>query len=85
MASKQLPSIDLTMFLKLAVPLAATIQCYVAVYVVRSAYREWTSPLRHVGGPKSRNPILGNFKQMLDDPDLTTKWRSEFGSNFRFR
>ncbi|KAJ7129858.1 hypothetical protein C8R43DRAFT_1208626 [Mycena crocata] len=73
------------MISQLAVPLAATLLCYVAIYVLRSVYREWTSPLRHVGGPKSRNRILGNFKQMMDDPELTAKWRREFGSNFRFK
>ncbi|KAJ7106844.1 cytochrome P450 [Mycena crocata] len=73
------------MVLQPAVPLAATILCYFVLYAVRSVYRQWTSPLRHVGGPKSRNPLLGNFKQLMDDPDLTAKWRSEFGPNFRFK
>ncbi|KAJ7120761.1 cytochrome P450 [Mycena crocata] len=73
------------MISQLAVPLAATTLCYVVLYAVRSIYREWTSPLRHIGGPKSRNPLLGNFKQLMDDPYLTAKWRREFGPNFRFK
>ncbi|KAJ7120752.1 cytochrome P450 [Mycena crocata] len=73
------------MISQLAIPLAATTLCYVVLYAVRYIYREWTSPLRHIGGPKSPNPLLGNFKQLMDDPYLTDKWRREFGPNFRFK
>ncbi|KAJ6467580.1 cytochrome P450 [Mycena vitilis] len=31
--------------------------------------------------PKSPSFLLGNFKEMIDDPRLTTKWEMEFGRN----
>ncbi|KAJ7452640.1 cytochrome P450 [Mycena latifolia] len=75
------------MIYQILFPIAATLFCYVLLYLAQLAYRELASPLRHVGGPKSPSFLFGNFKQMTvrSDAHVTEKWRSEFGPNFRFR
>ncbi|KAJ7444444.1 cytochrome P450 [Mycena latifolia] len=67
------------------VPIGATLLCYVLFHVAQAVYRELTSPLRHVVGPKNPSFILGHFKQMASDAHLTEKWRNEFGANFQFK
>ncbi|KAJ7118342.1 cytochrome P450 [Mycena epipterygia] len=69
----------------LLLPIAGTLLCYLIFHVSQVLYRDFTSPLRHVTGPKSPSFVLGNFTEMADDIQLTTKWRNEFGANFRFR
>ncbi|KAJ7691358.1 cytochrome P450 [Mycena rosella] len=66
-------------------PVAATFLCYALYHAVQVIYRDLTSPLRHVVGPKSPSFILGNFKEMADDARLTAKWREQFGANFVFK
>ncbi|KAJ7132532.1 cytochrome P450 [Mycena epipterygia] len=73
------------MISQILLPSAATLLCYVVLQAVQSIYRNLTSPLRHVVGPKNPSFILGNFKEMADDFDLTQKWRTEFGRNFQFK
>ncbi|KAJ7699206.1 cytochrome P450 [Mycena rosella] len=65
-------------------PMAGTTLCYVLFQLVQLRYRDFTSPLCHVVGPKNPS-FLGNFRQMANDAYLTDKWRNEFGNNFRFR
>ncbi|KAJ7144334.1 cytochrome P450 [Mycena epipterygia] len=65
--------------------IAATLFCYVLFHAVQSIYRNLTSPLRHMIGPKNPSFILGNFKEMAEDLNLTQKWRNEFGRNFEFK
>ncbi|KAJ7609506.1 cytochrome P450 [Roridomyces roridus] len=48
-------------------------------------HRELTSPLRHVSGPRSPSLLFGNFKDVMADFDLPSKWRAQFGRTFRFR
>ncbi|KAJ6517590.1 cytochrome P450 [Mycena vulgaris] len=67
------------------VSIAGPLLCYVFFRLVQVFYRELTSPLGHVVGPKSPSFILGNSQQMASDAYLTEKWRNEFGPNFRFR
>ncbi|KAJ7088775.1 cytochrome P450 [Mycena belliarum] len=66
-------------------PAGATLLCYVVLFVARYVYREYTSPLRHVGGPKSPSFIFGNFQQMTDDAQLTKKWHEQYGPIFLFK
>ncbi|KAF7358136.1 hypothetical protein MVEN_00861700 [Mycena venus] len=73
-----------TMISKIILPIAGTLLCYLLLQVFQVIYRNLTWPLRHVVGPKNASLIFGNFKDMADDPHLTTKWRSEFGANFVF-
>ncbi|KAJ7675254.1 cytochrome P450, partial [Mycena rosella] len=74
------------MISQIVLPLAGTLLCYVLFHAVQFIYRDSTSPLRHVVGPKSPSLIFGNFRQMgVTDSKLTEKWRSEFGRIFQFR
>ncbi|KAF7364360.1 hypothetical protein MSAN_01096400 [Mycena sanguinolenta] len=73
-----------TMILEVLLPIAATLLCYFIFHASQILYRNLTSPLRFVGGPKSPSFLLGNFKEMGDDPYLTEKWRAQFGGTFRF-
>ncbi|KAJ7144321.1 cytochrome P450 [Mycena epipterygia] len=73
------------MISQILLPIAATLFCYVLFHAVQSIYRNLTSPLRHMIGPKNPSFILGNFKEMAEDLNLTQKWRNEFGRNFEFK
>ncbi|KAJ6448700.1 cytochrome P450 [Mycena sanguinolenta] len=73
------------MISQILLPIGATIVGVGILHLLQFFYRELTSPLRHMVGPRSRSFVLGNFKEMADDMSLTSQWRSEFGSNFRFR
>ncbi|KAF7364387.1 hypothetical protein MSAN_01099400 [Mycena sanguinolenta] len=72
------------MILQILLPVAATLLCYFIFHASQILYRNLTSPLRFVGGPKSPSFILGNFKEMGEDAYLTGKWRAQFGGTFRF-
>ncbi|KAJ7759788.1 cytochrome P450 [Mycena maculata] len=73
------------MISSILLPVTGTLLCYILFHVPQILYHNLTSPLRHVVGPKSPSLIFGNFKEMREDPHLTTKWRTEFGANFRFK
>ncbi|KAJ7021225.1 cytochrome P450 [Mycena alexandri] len=73
------------MILQALVPLVGTLLFYILYHVGEVLYHNLTSPLRHVGGPKSPSILVGNFKEMAENPVLTKQWRDEFGSNFRFK
>ncbi|KAJ7246829.1 cytochrome P450 [Mycena haematopus] len=73
-----------TMILQIVLPIAATFLCYVLFHASQILYRNLTSPLRYVDGPKNPSFIFGNFKEMGDDAYLTTKWQDQFGGTFRF-
>ncbi|KAJ7735832.1 cytochrome P450 [Mycena maculata] len=70
-------------------PVAGTGLFYVLFHLVQIVYREIASPLRHMVGPRNPSLIFGNFQEMTchgqEDPELTDKWRKEFGANFRFK
>ncbi|KAJ6448694.1 cytochrome P450 [Mycena sanguinolenta] len=73
------------MISQILLPIGVTIVGVGLLHLLHFFYRELTSPLRHMVGPRSHSFLLGNFKEMTDDMSLTSQWRSEFGSNFRFR
>ncbi|KAJ7343735.1 cytochrome P450 [Mycena albidolilacea] len=78
------------MISQILLPIAGTLLCYLVFHVSQILYRNLASPLRHVAGPKTPDFmafgfIFGNFKDMMEDPYLTAKWRREFGSTFRFK
>ncbi|KAJ6496408.1 cytochrome P450 [Mycena sanguinolenta] len=72
------------MILQILLPVAATLLCYFIFHASQILYRNLTSPLRFVGGPKSPSFLLGNFKELADDSYLTGKWRDQFGGTFLF-
>ncbi|KAJ7480949.1 cytochrome P450 [Mycena latifolia] len=73
------------MISQILVSIGATFLFYVLFHVAQAIYRELTSPLRHVVGPKNPSFVLGNFRQMASDAHITERWHSEFGPIFRFR
>ncbi|KAJ7473689.1 cytochrome P450 monooxygenase [Mycena galericulata] len=73
------------MISSILLPLAGTFLCYALYHIAQFLYRELTSPLRHMAGPPNPSFVLGNFKEIADDSQLMSKWRSEFGRTFRFK
>ncbi|KAF8202807.1 cytochrome P450 [Mycena galopus ATCC 62051] len=73
-----------TMILQILLPIAGTLVCYVLSHALQIVYRDLTSPLRYVDGPKSPSFIFGNIKAMGADSYLTDKWRQQFGGTFVF-
>lgn len=56
--------------LLLAGSVAATLVLYGLFEAGKFFYREWTSPLHHLPGPKSPNFLYGNFKQIYEAVSL---------------
>ncbi|KAJ7087969.1 cytochrome P450 [Mycena belliarum] len=73
------------MIYQVLLPFCGALLSWAVVYVLRHAYREYTSPLRYVVGPKNPSFILGNSRQIAKDAHLTEKWRKEFGPTFQFK
>ncbi|KAJ7260121.1 cytochrome P450 [Mycena rebaudengoi] len=73
------------MILQLLLPLVATLFCYTLLNVVRFFYRDFTSPLRSMAGPKNPSYLFGNFKEITTDAWVTRKWQKQFGHTFQFR
>lgn len=48
--------------------------------------RYWTSPLRHLPGPKSPNFFYGYFNEMshVDGIELLESWVSTYGKTFKY-
>ncbi|KAF7291300.1 hypothetical protein MIND_01274000 [Mycena indigotica] len=72
-------------FLLLVAALPAAIVAYVLFHALHYLYRDLTFSLAHIGAPKSASWLLGNFGEMMADPERTEKWRREFGANFTFK
>ncbi|KAF8178833.1 cytochrome P450 [Mycena galopus ATCC 62051] len=70
--------------LSLSLPFIATATAYVVLQLAEIIFRDLTSPLRNLVGPKSPGFFIGNVKQMEDDPGLTWTWRNIFGPTFQF-
>ncbi|KAK6992955.1 cytochrome P450 [Favolaschia claudopus] len=70
---------------QLVLLLAGSSLTYILLPVAQILYRNITSSLGYVDGPKNPSMMYGNFKQMADDISLTSKWRQEFGSIFQFK
>ncbi|KAJ6533732.1 cytochrome P450 [Mycena capillaripes] len=72
-------------FLGLAVSFAATFVVFTFYKLLKMLYRELTSPLRNVPGPKSDHWLLGNFPQMFQNFENGQErlWTSEYGPTVR--
>jgi hypothetical protein len=53
-----------TMISQIIAPIAGTLLCYLLFHVSQVLYRNLTSPLRHVVGPKNPSLVFGNFKDI---------------------
>ncbi|KAJ7648294.1 cytochrome P450 [Mycena polygramma] len=74
------------MLAKLLISLLGTAGAYALYEVLRAVYRELTSPLRHIPGPKSAHWLYGNMKEFMEDEDsgLEERWVQEYGTTFKF-
>ncbi|KAJ7899843.1 cytochrome P450 [Mycena leptocephala] len=66
-------------------PVAGTLFCFAMFHMMQFLYCELTFPLRHVVSPRNTSFVFGHFKQMGDNTQLISKWRSELGRTFRFK
>ncbi|KAJ7664256.1 cytochrome P450 [Mycena rosella] len=73
------------MISQILIPVGVTLVCYGLFHVLQILYRDLTSPLRDMAGPKNPSLFFGNFKQMANNPQLVCEWRNEFGRNFLFK
>ncbi|KAJ7067546.1 cytochrome P450 [Mycena amicta] len=73
------------MLTQILLPIAATVVAHIILHVLLILYRNLTSPLRKIlPGPAMPTFILGNSKQMTDNPNKTSEWSKEFGPSFLF-
>ncbi|KAJ7055972.1 cytochrome P450 [Mycena amicta] len=73
------------MITQILLPVAATVAAYLLLHALQILYHNLSSPLRKIlPGPRIPNFVTGNFKEIADNPTLTSKWRKEFGPNFLF-
>ncbi|KAJ7670074.1 cytochrome P450 [Mycena polygramma] len=74
------------MLAKLLISLLGTAGAYALYEILRAVYKELTSPLRHIPGPKSTHWFYGNMKEFMEDEDsgLVERWVQEYGTTFKF-
>ncbi|KAJ7864182.1 cytochrome P450 [Mycena leptocephala] len=74
------------MFLKLLASVFGTAGAYVLYGIVKVIYREFTSPFRHLPGPKSVHWFFGNLKEFMEDEDsgLQERCVQEYGRTWKF-
>ncbi|KAJ7192514.1 cytochrome P450 [Mycena pura] len=74
------------MLLKLFASLCATLVAYVLYRALNMVYRELTTPLGALPGPKSTHWFFGNAKELMDDNSgAEERWIKEFGRTMRLR
>ncbi|KAJ7145531.1 cytochrome P450 [Mycena epipterygia] len=70
--------------LRLVLPLLATAVAYILLMLLEMLWRDFSSPLRKLPGPKNPSLVFGNFKELEDDPQVTRSWLRKFGATFKF-
>ncbi|KAJ7254987.1 cytochrome P450 [Mycena haematopus] len=75
------------MRLKLLASLLGTAGAYTLYRILRSLYRELTSPWRYLRGPPSTHWFYGNLKELMDDENsgLEERWLQQYGRTSRFQ
>ncbi|KAJ6452450.1 cytochrome P450 monooxygenase, partial [Mycena sanguinolenta] len=71
--------------LSFALPFLATAAAYVVLLLAEIIFRDFSSPLRKLVGPKSPSFVLGHVEQMEKNPAVTWTWRNTFGATFQFK
>ncbi|KAJ6551196.1 cytochrome P450 [Mycena capillaripes] len=74
------------MFLKLLVSVAGSLVAYALYQVFKVVYRELTSPLRHLPGPKSSSFLYGNFREIwqTEGSALQAQWIHKYGTTLKY-
>lgn len=58
----------------------------IAVYKLCTvAYKELTSPIRALPGPKSRSWFFGSIREAFDGPPSASEWVDVYGTTFQFK
>ncbi|KAF8552300.1 cytochrome P450 [Imleria badia] len=67
-------------------PAIASITCFAIWNLCQFVYRQLTSPLRHLRGPKSTSLIYGNMGDIrgTERPKLYGKWAREYGNTMKY-
>jgi len=73
-------------FLQLLTSAAATLGLYGAYQLLKFAYKEYTSPLHDLPGPKSSSWLFGNLKEIFaaDNSVLQERWVQEYGHTIKY-
>ncbi|KAJ6523502.1 cytochrome P450 [Mycena vulgaris] len=73
------------MWSHLTVSSFSTLAAYVLYRAIKMVYRELTSPLRNLPGPKSAHWVMGNMVELRDGLDLGLEetWLKRYGPNIR--
>ncbi|KAJ7640464.1 cytochrome P450 [Mycena polygramma] len=75
------------MFLKLLGSVAGSLGAYLAYEVLKMIYGEFTSPIRHLPGPKSTHWFYGNMKEIFkaENSVMHEQWVKEFGPTLKYK
>ncbi|KAJ7123213.1 cytochrome P450 [Mycena filopes] len=75
------------MFLKLLASLAGSAVAFGLYQVLKLVYREYTSPLRHLPGPKSPHFFFGNFREIwkAENSVMHEQWVREYGPTIKYK
>ncbi|KAF7290984.1 hypothetical protein HMN09_01277100 [Mycena chlorophos] len=74
-----------TMIIQILVFIVGAFLTYFVVEGLRILYENLTSPLRNIlAGPPIQSYLAGNFKEIGENPNLTTNWQGVYGSTFLF-
>ncbi|KAJ7486927.1 cytochrome P450 [Mycena latifolia] len=73
-------------FLKLLSSVAGTLGAYVLYRILKLAYQEIYSPIRHLPGPKSSHFLYGNLKEIWDEENSVPqeRWVKQFGPTLKY-
>ncbi|KAJ6533502.1 cytochrome P450 [Mycena capillaripes] len=73
--------------LELLKALCGALLAYPLYLILRSFYNEFTSPLRHLPGPKSNHWLYGNYRELgrSDGAGLQENWVSIYGRTLKYR
>ncbi|KAF7288978.1 hypothetical protein MIND_01414400 [Mycena indigotica] len=70
---------------RILLPIVGTLTAYIVFHALQILLSNLTSPLRGIlPSPPIPNYLLGNFRQMAEDPKLSSEWRKDYGNNFLF-
>nr|GAT55890.1 predicted protein [Mycena chlorophos] len=70
---------------EILVPIVVTVLAYFLYHALQVLRQNLASPLRGIlPSPPIPNYVVGNFKQMAENPHMTAIWREKYGQNFIF-
>ncbi|KAJ7908575.1 cytochrome P450 [Mycena leptocephala] len=74
------------MFLKLLASVSGTLVAYALYQILKLVYKELTSPLRHLPGPKSSNLLYGKHRELWQEDSITLQeqWVKMYGRTLKF-